>query len=121
MNKKIGSFIKQLREENGYSQRELSEKLHVSRQTVSKWEVGKSSCSAIDIKILSDLFGVSPNEIINGERNAKDGTLKLYDKYVKLNKKYFITFSILILVILLYFIYYFINQYNSVHIYTISS
>lgn len=118
--KKIGNFIKELRLENGYTQQELADIIHVSRQTISKWEIGKSNCDSANIKLLSDLFRVTPNEIINGERNQEnDIALKLYDENIKVNKKFFITFSILIFVILSYFVYYFINQYNSISIYTI--
>lgn len=37
-----GAVIKELREKNGFTQAELSEKLNVSDKTVSKWETGVS-------------------------------------------------------------------------------
>ena len=40
--KAIGKFIKKLREEKGLSQNQLSEIVHVTRQAVSTWEVGRS-------------------------------------------------------------------------------
>ncbi len=120
--KKMGKFIKELREEKGYTQQYLADQIHVSRQTISKWEIGKSICDSANIKLLSDLFEVSPNEIINGEKNKEnDITLKLYDENIKMNKKFLVTFIVLILVILAYFVYYFINQYNSISIYTMYS
>ena len=38
--KKIGSFIKELRKEKDLTQEQLAEKLNVTRQTISKWELG---------------------------------------------------------------------------------
>lgn len=38
----LGEKIKNLREQNGYSQERLAEQLGVSRQAVSKWETGVS-------------------------------------------------------------------------------
>ena len=39
-NKKIGCFIKKLREANNWSQEQLAEKLFVTRQAISTWETG---------------------------------------------------------------------------------
>ncbi len=53
-----------LRKENNMSQEELAEKLGVSRQAVSKWEVGTASPELANLKALCELFNVSPNEIL---------------------------------------------------------
>lgn len=39
---KIGRLICQLRKEQGLTQRQLAERLHVSDKAVSKWERGDS-------------------------------------------------------------------------------
>ena len=57
----------QLRRENNLSQEELSEKLGVSRQTLSKWETGDSVPDIEKSKILADVFGVSLDELVNYE------------------------------------------------------
>ena len=44
----IGEKIYNLRQEKGWSQDELAEKLSVSRQSVSKWESGKTKNPEID-------------------------------------------------------------------------
>ena len=36
----LGEKLSLLRKQNGYSQEELADKLHIARQTVSKWENG---------------------------------------------------------------------------------
>lgn len=37
----IGEILKEKREQLGYTQKEVAQKLYVSRQTVSNWEIGK--------------------------------------------------------------------------------
>ena len=63
----IGTTIKQHRTELGWSQEALAEKAYVSRQTVSNWETEKSYPDVHSLLILSDLFGVSLDELIKGD------------------------------------------------------
>ena len=51
--------IKIIRKNKGYSQEELASKLHVTRQTISKWETGQSVPDANLLKQLSVIFDVS--------------------------------------------------------------
>ncbi|PHB24326.1 helix-turn-helix domain-containing protein [Bacillus toyonensis] len=56
--------LKEEREKRNWSQNDLAEKLHVSRQSVSKWETGKN----IEIIIhLSDLFGITIDELLRSD------------------------------------------------------
>ncbi len=63
----IGKTIKQHRTKRGWSQEVLAEKAYVSRQTVSNWETEKSYPDVQSLLILSDLFGVSLDELIKGD------------------------------------------------------
>ena len=63
----IGKTIKQYRTQLGWSQEALAEKAYVSRQTVSNWETEKSYPDVHSLLILSDLFGVSLDELIKGD------------------------------------------------------
>ena len=63
----IGKTIKQHRTELGWPQEVLAEKAYVSRQTVSNWETEKSYPDVHSLLILSDLFGVSLDELIKGD------------------------------------------------------
>ena len=56
-----------LRRRNGWSQEELAERLDVSRQSVSKWEMGQSVPELDKIVQLSNLFGVSSDILIRDE------------------------------------------------------
>ena len=40
--RKMGGLIRRLRKENGWTQRQLAEKMNISDKTVSKWERGVS-------------------------------------------------------------------------------
>lgn len=65
----VSEKIYTLRTRLGLSQEELAEKLGVSRQSVSKWETGQSVPDLEKIIKLSDLFGVSVDELVReGER-----------------------------------------------------
>ena len=48
-----------LRKKSGMSQEELADQLGVSRQAVSRWELGSTQPDAPNLLKLSDLFGVS--------------------------------------------------------------
>lgn len=61
-----------LREEKGLSQQQFADRLGVSRQTVFRWESGKSVPSAAQIKNICSEFGLDANEFLSGER-AEDG------------------------------------------------
>lgn len=62
-----------LRKLQGMSQQELADQLHVSRQSVSKWELGESQPDITNIKILSSLFEVSTDYLLKDEIiNQKD-------------------------------------------------
>lgn len=75
MNKEIGSFISELRKEQGMTQQELANKLHVTKQAVSKWECDKSLPDITLIEQLAKILNVSVVELLHGERKAEDYSL----------------------------------------------
>ena len=54
----FGEKLKQLRKANHLSQEELSERIHVSRQAISKWEQGNAIPDTDNIVLLSKCFQV---------------------------------------------------------------
>lgn len=60
--------IKELRTRKGYSQDELAEKIHVTRQAVSRWETGETLPNTETLKLLSRLFDVSINTLLGSPR-----------------------------------------------------
>lgn len=59
--------LKEEREKRNWSQSDLAEKIHVSRQSVSKWETGKNYPSIEIIIHLSDLFGITIDELLRSD------------------------------------------------------
>ena len=65
---KIGQFIKAIRKEKNYTQREVAERLGVSEKTVSKWETGNGLPEVSLMLPLCELLEISVNELLSGER-----------------------------------------------------
>ena len=53
-----------LRKQKGLSQEELTNRLNVSRQTISKWEVGDSTPDMEKLIAISDMFQISLDELV---------------------------------------------------------
>ena len=64
----IGSRIQTLRKEKHLTQEQLAQQLHVTRQAVSNWENSKTQPDLDMLKSLSDVLGVSPEELIYGRK-----------------------------------------------------
>lgn len=74
---KVGKFISLLRKENGLTQQELAEKLGVTDKAVSKWERGLG-CPDISLLVpISEIFDVSINELLAGEKREELASLDL--------------------------------------------
>lgn len=63
----LADKIIKLRKKNGWSQEELSEKMNVSRQAVSKWESAQTIPDLEKILKLSELFGVTTDYLLKDE------------------------------------------------------
>ena len=70
--KKVGSFIKEQRQELGLSQKELAEKLYITDKAVSKWETGRGLPDISSLEPLSNALNVSVSEILNGEKSQNN-------------------------------------------------
>lgn len=63
----LSKKIRELRRKSGMSQEELAEKLNVSRQAVSKWELGAAVPSPDKLVDISDLFNVTLDWLMRGD------------------------------------------------------
>lgn len=129
---KIGKFIKELREKKRWTQDELAEKLYIRRQSISKWEMGKTCPDSENFKILSEIFNVSIDELISGEHISKQDAIakseelkiKILDdsNAVKSKNRLLrkIIVALLLILIFSFVFYYFITTYNQFKIYYIS-
>ena len=89
---KIAKSIKRLRTANDLSQEELAEKLFVSRQAVSSWENNRTQPDIEMIENLAEIFDVSIEELIYGEKRKVEID---NEDAPRLNKNLIIVFSVL--------------------------
>ena len=82
----LGENIKIIRKNKGYSQEELANKLHVTRQTVSKWETGQSVPDANLLKQLSLILEVSVAEIMDGNAERILENAVIVDQLSRVNE-----------------------------------
>lgn len=83
--------LARLRKKEGLSQAEVSEKLDVSRQAVSRWEAGVSRPSTENLQALCKLYNVQMDYLLDDDKDAlfeKDvSPVKLEGNLKTVNKK----------------------------------
>ena len=99
---RIADKIKNARIQKGYTQEQVAENLLVSRQTISNWENGKSLPDIISIIKMSELYELSLDEMMEGDKallkkvERDVGAVKAEKKLIK-----FAWISIVIAIILM--------------------
>lgn len=79
---KIGKFIFKLRKNKKMTQQELADKLHVTDRAISHWENGRSIPDVSLFKPICEIFDISVNELISGEKLSKDNFIKKSDENI---------------------------------------
>ena len=69
---KFNEKLINLRKKAGLSQEELGYKLNVTRQTVSKWELGQTTPEMDKLIEISKIFNISVDELINESETKND-------------------------------------------------
>ncbi len=64
---KLGKKILELRKKKGFSQEELGERINVTRQTISNWELGETSPNPEQLKLLSKELNISIDELLDND------------------------------------------------------
>lgn len=65
----LGKNIHNLRKQQGLSQENLAEKINVTRQTISNWELGETSPNPEQLILLSRTLNKSIDELVGNEIN----------------------------------------------------
>ena len=112
----LGNKIMTLRKKNNLSQEDLAEKVGVTRQTISKWELGETSPDLKQAKVLSQVFKVSLDEL--GDNDIKNiisekttNTEKLAGMIINIFKALGTFFLIyLIIMIIIFIIFSFVDK-----------
>ena len=98
---KLSDKILTLRKRGGMSQEELAEKLNVSRQTVSRWELGSAQPDANNILQISKLFGVTADYLLNDD-DSSDNDLpnvkKVREDHSRQILIYLVTLEVMVLI-----------------------
>lgn len=63
----VGQMLREKRTALGLKQEEVAEKIQVSRQTLSNWENEKTYPDIVSILKLSELYGVTTDELLKGD------------------------------------------------------
>lgn len=77
---KFNEKLIELRRKEGLSQEELGYKLNVTRQTVSKWELGQTTPEMDKLIELGKIFNVSVDNLINNSEISKNKTTQIEDE-----------------------------------------
>lgn len=67
----IGQFIAALRKANGLTQQDVADRLNVSNKAVSRWERDECAPDLSVIPALAEMFGITCDELLKGERIAE--------------------------------------------------
>lgn len=70
--KKVGSFLRELRKEKQLTQEQLAERFGVTNRSVSRWETGSNMPDLSILVELADFYDVDIRDIIDGERKGED-------------------------------------------------
>lgn len=101
----FGQKLKKLRSENNLTQEQLADMLFVTRTAISKWETDNGYPSIDSLKAISNLFGISIDELIS---DADIENKKLLDKK-NARKMYYVAVAFLGITVLFTLLAYFLK------------
>ena len=99
----ISERLKEARQNSGMTQEDVANKIMVSRVTVSHWENGKSLPDIVSLIGLSDLYGISLDELVKGDSKMTE-KVKKDKKTADNNKRLISTIAILAAVVLIVYV-----------------
>ena len=107
----LGNKILELRKKENLSQEQLAEKMNVSRQTISKWELNETTPDIKQAKELSKIFKISLDELTNNDINdlvmqKVSNTEKLAGLVLKVSKWLGVCFLVTLIIDIISFIIY---------------
>ena len=101
----LGKKILELRKKRGFTQEQLGDKICVTRQTISNWELGETFPNPEQLKSLSKILNVSIDELLDNEiknviENKVNQTVSNSTMILKILKSFGMTIGILLFLIL---------------------
>ena len=83
----FGENLKTIRKTKGYTQEELAIKIHVVRQTISKWEKGLSVPDADMLSKLADVLEINVSELLGSEIKEETDKNELAKQLAKISEQ----------------------------------
>ena len=83
----LNKNLKTIRNNKGFTQEELANRLHVTRQTISKWEKGYSVPDADLLSKLADELDVSVSELLGKDEIPAEETDSLSNQLARINEQ----------------------------------
>ena len=113
----LGQNILELRKKNGLSQEQLGEKVNVTRQTISNWELEETAPNPEQLKLLSKALNVSVDDLIDNDlQNVVLSKVKMTERQTRTIKKilkgFLIGFIIFLVIDIIAFIICFFGHYG---------
>ena len=83
----LGDTIKVLRKNKNMTQEELASRIHVVRQTVSKWEKGQSVPDADSLQALAEVLEVSVSDLLGSTPAPVEQTNEIAEQLSRINEQ----------------------------------
>ncbi len=83
----FGENLKTIRKAKGYTQEELAIRIHVVRQTISKWEKGLSVPDADVLSKLADVLEVNVSELLGSEIKKESDKNEVAEQLAKISEE----------------------------------
>ena len=83
----FGENLKTLRKQKGFSQEELATRLHVVRQTISKWEKNLSVPDADTLIRLAEILEVSVSELLGAKIESENVASDVAEQLTRINEQ----------------------------------
>ena len=83
----LSDNIRILRKQKGFTQEELAIRLHVVRQTVSKWEKGLSVPDADTLQRLAELLEVEVRQLLGSGVDMEKGNSEVAEQLARINEQ----------------------------------
>lgn len=102
----LGEHLKQVRQNKNITQEDVAKRLYITRQTLSRWEQGKTLPNIYALKKLSLIYQINLDDLVNGKSNLNERSNNK-DSFKNIN--YFALFGALLFNIFLFSIVTFIT------------
>ena len=83
----VNSIHQNIRKAKGYTQEELAIKIHVVRQTISKWEKGLSVPDADTLSKLADVLEINVSELLGSEIKEEANKNEVAEQLAKISEQ----------------------------------